>query len=206
MKIILQDQNQFVVKNSISHWFTGFIFLVIGLSIIFKPSFLNINTGIPLWLGLFIVMVGIIPVLFNTRYLIIFNKDENKLKINQKNLVKQKNDTYELSDIKSIELWTISGQNGGSKNNGLQYKLACILENNQYVILNPDTQSSFKISIGLAAWNIIPEKKIGEKIAAFLNIPFVENRRPPTVNETLNVLYDGVRDAVGKHVNQKKLE
>ena len=206
MKIILQDQNQFVVKNSISHWFTGFIFLVIGLSIIFKPSFLNINTGIPLWLGLFIVMVGIIPVLFNTRYLIIFNKDENKLKINQKNLVKQKNDTYELSDIKSIELWTISGQNGGSKNNGLQYELACIVENNQYVILNPDTQSSFKISIGLAAWNIIPEKKIGEKIAAFLNIPFVENRRPPTVNETLNVLYDGVRDAVGKHVNQKKLE
>ena len=55
-------------------------------------------------------------------------------------------------------------------------------------------------------WNIIPEKEIGEKIAAFLNIPFVENRRPPTVKETLNVLYEGVQDAMEKHSNQQKLK
>ncbi|NCW13231.1 MAG: hypothetical protein EBV82_08765 [Chitinophagia bacterium] len=206
MKIVLQDHNKLIIKNGSYHWLIGSILLIAGLFIIFKPALLNINTEIPWWLGLFIVVCGIVPIIFSTRDLISFNKVENKLKISQKNFLKEKNYVYELGTIKSIELWTLSNQNGGNRNNSLQYKLACILENGQHVILNPDTSSSTNMSVGLITWNIIPEKGIGEKIAAFLNIPFVENRRPPTVTETLNVLYEGVQDAIEKHSNQQKLK
>lgn len=202
MKIVHQDENRLMIKNGSINWLAGFIFLILGLVILFKPDF--INTEIPWWFGVFIISIGGVSVIFPTRDFITFDKSENKLRITQKSMVEEKNNAYELNTIRAIELWAFRNQGTNNRNNSLQYTLACMLENGDPVILNPTSSSSSRMSIGSMTWNFIPEKMIGEKIAAFLNIPFSENRRPPTVTETLNVLSETVKTAMEKHSNQNK--
>lgn len=167
------------------------MFFVSGLLLILKPSFLNINTEIPWWVGVFVFVMGLVSVILPTRDLIVFDKNENTLTISQKSLIKKEVFLYKLDSIKLIELWVLPSLGKGS---GPQYKVACVQQDDHQIILNPNSSSSATVSLGAMSWNLSPEKKIGKRIATFLNVPYSDERRPPTVTETLSVLSKGFQD------------
>ena len=51
----------------------------------------------------------------------------------------------------------------------------------------------------------ITEREIGVRIANFLNIPFQE-RRPPTISETLSTIQSAIENAAQKEMEKKKNE
>lgn len=184
MKIIRQNSEELIIKDGNFAWIAGSIFFIIGIIIIWKPYFLN--SEIPWWVGLFVIMLGLLSVIFPTSDTIVFSKKENVLKIQRKNLVGLKKEEYPLDKINTIELRSFSS----GRNEALQYRLVCLGENNKEIILNPNKSTSSRFSLGSFSFNVIPEKKIGQEIALFLEVPFSDDRRPPTVNETLNKIIE----------------
>lgn len=197
MKIVKEDQNLMIIKDrNIIAFAVGIIFILLGFAIIFKPDFFTNQT--PMWSGFVGVLLGGFIVFFAKITTISLDKTSNKLLFLQKGLTnKTTAKEYNLDQIKEVELSV--AYHSSSKGGGFSYHLAFILNNGEIVPLNPGSSSITRIM----RKQIIPEKKLGARIANFLNVPFQE-RRPLTVSETLSTVSSAIQNAVEKEMEKQK--
>jgi hypothetical protein len=195
MKIIKETPYLMIIKDrDIPLFFAGAIFVLVGLINIFYPKFFDNNPSretrigvilLILW-GLFVISVAKITT-------IKLDKNANKLTIVTKSLFGRKMEERDLNQIKTIELHISYYQD--EKERGYSYKLFFILENNEEIPL--PSPGGVVRAMGKQITNE-RIRIIGARIASFLNIQFQE-RRPPTISETLSAIQKAVQEEIEKH-------
>jgi len=163
--------------------------------VIFKPDFFTNQP--PTWSGFIGVLLGGFVIFVTKISTVILDKLSNKLSFLQKGLIGKNSKEYNLDQIKEVELSV--AYTSQSKGGGYSYHLAFVLNNGEIVQLNPGSSSIVRIM----GRQIIPEKTLGARISSFLNIPFQE-RRPPTVSETLSAVSSAIQSAAEKEMEKQK--
>ena len=183
MKIIKKTSRLMIIKDrSILVFILGTVFLLLGFLMIFKPILFKES---PLWLGIIFFISGGFVIFINKATTINLDKTSNELSFLRKGLTGRSIKKYNLDQIKSIELVaSYKTSNGTTKN---LYNLVFVFNDNTTVPLG--TGGSTTIIMGK---QIVPERKIGPRIANFLNVSF-EERRPPTLNEILSVVSSSIK-------------
>ena len=186
--MILKDRNVFV-------FIIGIIFVFIGFAIIFKAGFFTSQA--PMWSGFIGIVFGGYAILATNITTISLDKNSNKLLFSRRNLLGKKANEYNLNQIIEVELSATysSSRRGG----GYSYQLAFVLNNSEKILFNPGSSSIIRIM----GRQIIPEKNIGARVASFLGVPFQE-RRPPTVSETLSTISSAIQSAAEKEIEKHK--
>jgi len=188
MKIIKEDQNLIILKDkSIFAFLVGVIFALAGFLVIFKPDFFTNKP--PLWSGFVGIAIGLFIILVAKITTITLDKIEGKIMFKWNTLISQKFKEYEINSIKQLELQQVNTSSSKGRS-GYSYKLVFILNTGEEVFLNPNSSSVVKVM----GRQIVTEKEIGTKISNFLNIPF-EERRSPTLNETLFTIQSAIENA-----------
>lgn len=194
MKIIKEDQNLMVIKNrNVLVFLIGVVFALAGFLAILKPDFFTNRP--PMWSGFMFILIGLFVVFKAEITTITLDKIAGKIVFRWKTLINKKYKEYDLGSIKQLELQQVytSGNNGRGR---YSYRLVFILDSGEEVPLNPSGSSTLMVMGRL----IVSEKVTGPRIAHFLTIPFQE-RRPPTVSETLSAIQSAVQTEMEK---QKK--
>lgn len=201
MKITTETQSLMVIKDRRLFVFVvGAVFAVAGFIVIFIPDFF-INKP-PLWAGMVAALIGVFVIFTNKSVVITLDKSANKLLILKRRIIGGSElFEYELNQIKETELSqsyhvNMSRQRGGS---GVSYSLWFILNDGQRISLNQGSQT---IKRGMT-FGQPKEQVIGGKIANFLGVPFQE-RRPPTIGESLGEIRDVVQEQIEKARQEKK--
>jgi len=196
MRIVKEDQNLMILKDrNIIVFIVGIIFALVGFAVIFKSDFFTNQP--PIWSSFVGVLLGGFVVFAAKITTVSLDKTSNKLLFLRKGLMGKSTKEYNLDQIKEVELsiaYTSSNKGGG-----YSYHLAFVFNNGEIVPLNPGSSSIMRIM----GRQIIPEKTIGARIASFLNVPFQE-RRPPTVSETLSVVSSAIQSAAEKEMEKQK--
>jgi len=194
MKIIKEDSGLMIIKDrNIIAYIIGLIFVVAGFIAVFKPNFFIDHP--PAWSGLLGILIGGFVIFVAKITTIIFDKASNKLLFSQKGLISKGTKEYILDQIKEVEL--SMAYSTSNKSRGYSYHLACVLKNGELVQLNPWSSSNTRV----LGSQVIPEKNIGERIANFLRVPFLE-RRPPTVVESLSAVSGAIQRTTEKEVKK----
>lgn len=189
MKIIQETQNLIVLKDSnLWAWVLGGVFVLAGVIMIVSPtSFVN-NTP-PMWIGALFVLAGLATILFSKSSVVTLNKETNQFSIARKSIIGgQTQEDYVLNQIKQIELqYRVSRQNVSSQglNQGMRmkysYRLILILTDGREVPLT----TGFSGASNVGGILKIKERVIGEKLAAFLSVPFIDIR--PADSQRINI-------------------
>lgn len=198
MKIVEQNDSILVIKNG--NWvgiIIGVIVSLVGLIILLRISIPSVNTLAPWQVGTIFLLVGLSAILLPTFDSIVFDKNEKTLKMRQKNLIWDNNQKYDISNIKQLELW----QKPNPRGRGLSNKLMCIFTDSSSVSLNGGRSSSVVVGGISVSYNHIPEINIGDRIAAFLNVPFIKDLRPLSVGETMSSIKDAFKEQIEKAQN-----
>jgi len=197
MKIIKEDQNLMVLKNrNVIAFVVGLIFLLAGIVVIFKPDFFTNQP--PLWSGFVGVILGGFVVAVAKITTINIDKSANKLTFLRKGLIGKSGNEYDLKQIKEVEL-SVAYHSSSKGGGGYSYHLAFVFNNGEIVQLNPGSSSIIRVM----GRQIIPEKTLGARIAAFLGVPFQE-RRPPSVSEALSAVSSAIQNAAEKEMEKRK--
>lgn len=199
MKIVKENQNSMVIKErGILVFLVGIIFASAGFLVILNPDFF-INRP-PMWSGLVGILIGLFVVFVVKITTITLDKNTRKIVFRRKTLINEKSKEYDLGSIKQLELQQIYTSSSKGRG-GYSFKLVFILDTGEEVPLNPYGSSVVRV-IGK---QIITEKEIGTRISNFLNIPFQE-RRAPTVSETLSTIQFTIQNVVQKETEKQKKE
>jgi hypothetical protein len=194
MKIIKETSGLMIIKDrSVFAFVVGSIFVSVGILVIFKLTIFKDQP--PLWAGIFSAIAGGFVILINKITTITLNKTSNELSFLRKGLSGSNTKRHKLDEIKSVEL--ITGYNTSNSRTCCSYNLVFVSKNNDIIPLKRG--SSTKIVMGK---QIVSERKIGPKIANFLNVPF-EERRPPTARELLSTISSAIRDS-SKNKGEKR--
>lgn len=194
MNIVKEDQNLMVLKDrEIFVFVVGIIFELAGFLVIFKPDFFTNQP--PVWSGFIGILLGGFVIFVTKISTVSFDKSSNKLSFLQKGLIGKNSKECNLDQIKEVEL--SAAYTSSSKGGGYSYHLAFVLNNGEIVPLNPGSSSIVRIM----GRQIIPEKTLGARISSFLNVPFQE-RRPPTVSETLSAVSSAIQSAAEKEMEK----
>jgi hypothetical protein len=197
MKIVKEDPNLMIIKDkNILAFLVGIVFTLAGFLVILKPDFFTNKP--PMWSGVAGVAIGLFVVLVAKTTTITLDRITRKVVFKWKTLINEKSKEYELGSIKQLELqqvYTSSSKGRG----GYSYRLVFILGTGEGVPLNPYGSSNVRIM----GRQIITERGIGTRIANFLSIPFQE-RRPPTVSETLSTIQSAIENAAQKEIEKQK--
>lgn len=198
MRVTKEDQNTLVLKHSnFLARSIGVLFSMFGVLIIINLPFLG---DIPWWAGILFFMCGLPAILLPTKELIIFDKQKNQLIFNRKNLIKKYDSTYTLLDIKEVNIWIEANVNSGK---GWQYLLGCTFNDGHRVILNESHPATgVQVSIGSMFWRLLPERKLAQHLAIFLNVPFVE-KQPPTFSEALSQVSERMEEVLEKYKGEQ---
>jgi len=141
----------------------------------------------------------LIKIIKNKTTTITIDKIAKKIYINWKSAISKENKELEIDSIKEIKLKQIHQQeNTDSKKSRPIYDLVFTLNNGEEINLTPSGPSSFNI-LGM---QINPDEKIGEKIANYLNIPFI---KPPTIMEAMSNMTANIKEAMSKDTEAEKL-
>jgi hypothetical protein len=174
MKIVKETQNIIVIKEkNIPFYAIGAIFILGGVSLltILKPAF---NNEPPIKFALLLILLGVFAILTLEITTVSIDKISNKLTIISRSIVRKKFVECLLNEIKMVELrlFYVIGE-------GYYPRIVFILANERELPLPLG-----KI-MRIVRRQIINEKSIGPKIAAFLKIPFDE-KVMSTINEILS--------------------
>lgn len=188
MKITQETQNLLVLKDgNLWAWILGGVFILVGIVAIVSPtSFTNIP---PVWGGAISILVGLAVILIAKSSIITLNKDTNQFSIARKSIIGgQTQEDYALNQIKQIELqYRVSRQNISSRglNQGMRmkysYRLVFILVDGREVPLT----TGFSGASNVGGILRVKERVIGEKLSAFLGVPFIDIR--PTDSQRINI-------------------
>ncbi len=196
MKIVKEDQDLMILKDkNIIVFIVGIIFALAGFAIIFKPDFFTNQPS--MWSGFVGVLLGGFVVFVVKITTISLDKTSNKLLFLRKGLTSKTTKEYNLDQIKEVEL--LVAYSSSSKGGGYSYHLAFVFNSGEIVPLSPGSSSIIRIM----GRQIIPEKTLGARIASFLSIPFQE-RRPPTISETLSAVSSAIQSAAEKEIEKQK--
>lgn len=188
MKIIQETQNLIVLKDSnLWAWILGGVFVLAGVVMIVSPASFT-NTP-PAWAGAISILVGLAVILIIKSSIITLNKDTNQLSIAGKSIIGgQIQDDYALNQIKQVELqYSVSRQNVSNQglNQGMRmkysYRLVFILTDGREVPLT----TSFSGASNVGGILRVKERAIGEKLSAFLGVPFIDIR--PADSQRINI-------------------
>lgn len=196
MKITKEDENLMVLKDrNIIAFVIGIIFFLAGIIAIFKPDFFTNQP--PFWLGFVGIILGGFVVTVAKITTIKLDKSIGKLTFFRKGLIGQSGNEYDLKQIKEVELSV--AYNNSRKGGGYSYHLAFVFNSGEIVQINPGSSSITRVM----GRQIIPEKNLGARIAGFLGVPFQE-RRPPTVSETLSAVSSAIQNTAEKEMEKRK--
>lgn len=197
MRIVREDQNLMILKDrNIIAFIVGIIFAFVGLAVILKPDFFTNQP--PAWSGFIGVLLGGSVVFVAKITTLSLDKTSNKLLFLRKGLISKSTKEYNLDQIKEVEL-SVAYTSSKNKGGGYSYHLAFVFNNGEIVPFNLGSSSIVRIM----GRRVIPEKTIGARIAGFLNVPFQE-RRPPTVSETLSAVSSAIQGAAEKEMEKQK--
>lgn len=188
--MILKDSNVIAFA-------AGTFFLLVGIIVIVEPDLFTNQP--PFWLGFVFMLFGGGMVVGGKIITVYLDKSANKLIFVQKGLSGRKRKEYDLSQIKEVELSVAYNAASKSKGGGHSYHVAFVCKSGEIIQLNPG-HASVRRFMGR---QIIPEKILGVRIAAFLGVPFQE-RRPPTVQETLSAVTSAIQNVAEQEVTQRK--
>lgn len=181
MKIVYQDPNTLLLKDSnLLGYFIGTIFAIFGLAMTIKPSMFVQSP--PLLFSLLFLSIGVFVICVAKVTTANLDKAKDKIIITQKSLLSKHAQEYLLSSVQQLELqqkYRTDSQNRP----GISYDLVFIFNTGLQVPLYP--LGTTNISIGGIPVNT--EQALGQNIASFIGVPFVE-RRPPTLQETLSAI------------------
>lgn len=196
MKIIKESENLMVLKDkNIAVFVIGIIFLLASIAIILKLDFF-INQP-PFWLGFVGIILGSFLIVVTKVTTVNIDKSVSKLIFLRKWLIGKSSIEYDLKQIKEIELFI--AYHTSSKGGGYSYHLAFVLNSGEIIQLIPGNSSIIRVM----GRQIIPEKNIGARIAIFLGVPFQE-RRPPTVSETLSAVSSAIQNVAEKESRERE--
>ena len=197
MRIVKENENLMVLKDrNIIALVVGIIFFMAGIAVIIKPDFFTNQP--PFWSGLVGIFLGGFVIAVAKITTVKLDKLANKLTFLRRGLIGKSSNEYDLKQIKEVELsvaYNSSSRGGG----GYSYHLAFVFNGGEIVQLNPGSSSIIRVM----GRQIIPEKTLGARIAGFLGVPFQE-RRPPTVSETLSAVSSAIQSAAKKEMEKQK--
>lgn len=197
MRIVKETENLIVLKDrNIIAFLIGIIFLLVGIIVITKPDFLTNQP--PFWFGLVGIFLGGFVMAVAKITTISLDKSLGKLTFLRKSLIGKNNKEYDLKQIKEVEL-SVAYNSSSKSDGGYSYHLAFVLNSGEIIQFNPGSSSIIRVM----GRQIIPEKILGARIAGFLGVPFQE-KRPPTVSETLSALSSAVQNAAEKQMEKQK--
>jgi len=201
MRIVTENPDLIVIKSgNLFGYAIGSVFVLLGLVILLQPKNFVINTDIPWWVALFIVILGSLSIILPTIDYILLNKRTNKLEIRQKNIFWRRNNDYDLSQIKEMEMRLVP--NGGRRG-GYYQRLSCVLKSGEQVIL-PTKSSTFMFQTGAVSFNFSSIENVGKKIANFLKIPFVDKGIPTlteAITEVVNTIPENLKRKISDNQN-----
>jgi len=185
MKIIKETSGLMILKDrGIFAFIMGLIFFILGALIVFRPSIFNERP--PLWLGIIFLISGGFVIFINKIITITLNKTSNELSILKKGLNGRSFKSHKLDQIKGIELVASYKTTSGRTRNS--YSLVFVFNDGSVVPIGRGGSTTI-----IMGKQIVPERKIGPRVANFLNIPF-EERRPPTLNEIMSVIKNPLKN------------
>lgn len=197
MRIVKEISDLLILKDrNIIAFVVGIIFFLAGIVVILKPDFFTNQP--PLWSGFVGILLGGFVVAVAKITTVKLDKSVGKLTFLRKGLIGKSSNEYDLKQIKEVELsvaYHTSSKGGG----GHSYHLAFVFNSGEIVQLNPGSSSITRVM----GRRIIPEKTLGARIAGFLGVPFQE-RRPPTVSETLSAVSSAIQNAAEKEMEKQK--
>jgi len=203
MRIVTENLDLIVIKSgNLFGYIIGGIFVLLGLVILLQPKNFVINTDIPWWVALFIIILGSLSIILPTIDYIILNKRTNKLEIRQKNIFWRRSNDYDLSQIKEIEMRSVT--NGGRRG-GYSQSLSCMLKSGEQIIL-PTKSSTLMFRTGAVSFNLSSVESVGRKIANFLNVHFLDKGIPTlteAITEVVNTIPESLKKKISDYQNSK---
>ena len=196
MTILIEDQNTLVLRDkNLLAFFLGAVSVGVGLMIVLQ---LDVFTSQPpVWSGSIGILLGIVVILVTKITTVTLDKSTKKLLFQYQSLTGKKTVEYQLDQIKELELTaTFTHSRTGS---GYSYHVSFVLVTGEVIPLNLGTVNILRVM----GRHILTEKSVGAKIAHFLQVPFQE-RRPPTVHETLSAVSSTIQTAVAAEIQKKK--
>lgn len=199
MRIVTENPDLIVIKSGNLFGYTiGGVFVLLGLVILLQPENFVINTDIPWWVALFIIILGSLSIVLPTIDYITLNKRTNKLEMLQKNIFWRRSNDYDLSQIKEIEMRSVP--NGG-RQGGYSQRLSCMLKSSKQIIL-PTKSSTLMFRTGAVSFNLSSVESVGRKIANFLNVHFIDKGIPTlaeTITEVVNTIPASFKKKISDH-------
>jgi len=200
MKIIQETPDTIIIKDkNILSFIIGIIFVVIGLGIVVKPEFFS--EGVQSWIGIIGIVLGVFAIAVTKVITVTMDKTTGKCVWAQKSLMGKTDKEYPLDKIKEVELTTsysYTHRRSGKNSGGYTYHVNLVMKDGSILELNPGVSQ-----VRTLGWQMVPENKLGTRIAQFLNVPFQE-RRSPTVTEALSTVSSAIQDAIAKSKNDKE--
>ena len=194
MRIIKETESLMVLKDRrIFGFFVGVVFFFLGTILLIFP---NISVDrVPFWLDLVFIICGAFAILFMNVITVTIDKNANSMHFISKSLFIKGENTYGLKDIKQIEMRanedsTSSGRTGFYTPK-YSYSIVFILSNDIPVVM-PSSGTTI-----VAGVQIIPEKKLGARISAFLGVPFIE-KKLPTLAESIGTIKEEISNSLEK--------
>lgn len=181
MKIIQKTQNLIVLKDGrIISFIIGIIFILFGLFLIISPMSFN---GVPsFWVGIGVIVCGLMAILFPKSSTVLLNKDENKVYVVRKSIIGGRSqEEYAFDQIAKVELqYKISREirQGSGLREQYSYRLIFVLTDGRNIPLTMNFSgastvrfSGINITGGIVK---VKERTLGEKLAIFIGVPFVD--------------------------------
>lgn len=203
MEIITQTDTKLILKDGNSSGvIMGIIVFIFGvfLGYVFLNSFVS---KIVIVVALFLLIIGLLLILFSSAIIIDFDKINNQFNYIKKSLIKTKINIYNFADVASIETrkqWqtetTSYGEGNSSRINRITSKK--VLLSQSIIILKDGTElpishkkdssngSGLLNSSSVLMGGVSKEIVIANQVATFLNVPFREVT-PPNEEGVINL-------------------
>lgn len=202
MKITTETADRFVaVENNYANLIYSLLFIVIAVLIFIFKDQINQPTLVYVVGGIFIV-VGIATFLFRKTVNLTLDKSKNIVDISVKRLVGGTNKSVPFSDVSRVQVVTAIVQTQQNSNTGTGFSISnanssgtkqvahlIMYFNDGTTIDLSDQQKTLVNSFNIS--NKIPNVELGQKIAAFIGVPFAESGQ-----ETAQQMVGSVIEAV----------
>jgi hypothetical protein len=196
MKIKKEENDLMILtENSIMGRAIGCVFLLAGLFLITFPQY--VASKIPLWLSVLFIIGGAAAVLLTKSKVLTIDKNSGKIMMEDKSIVNKNISEYLISDVKSIKLGLKSElkiEKGGRQRTDWYWLELSTTKGDVEI----SSRSSQSVSVLVVKKEIVPERNLGQKIAAFLNVPFVDNH-PESAGEIISDIANAVKSKTNKN-------
>lgn len=174
--IVSNDKELLLEKGSVA---TGWPLILLGIVVFFIPRFGIDPEIIPFPISLVsvaIVFVGLLIVVFSSKYTLSFNKSDNLFKIQSRSLYRKVTKEYMISSIKEL---VVNREITGSDSRGgeiMSFEIEINMQNGEQVNLNNDgSVTTRKAGFLVNSSTKSSELQTAEQIATFLHVPLLKN-------------------------------